>query len=267
LSICKVAVFSLVLRKKYTVKNCYLVIFNNPPNGEEGKMEKKLKSVLLTALVISLAVVAACDDGIQPDADADCIEVGGGADFAGGRPCPPDGDGDADADNDGDEELCPSILIDSVPQNAEVMVNGIPSGSFTPATLPLPRGQEVVLSFDLNDYDESPDTLIVTEDCSSPATPFVLYPLVEGEEGTLWLHNEFLGTEGEYPVAFILQEGTDLTGEIGGASVYGSITHEGLMVLVDRDTTLTGTRVSSSVLEGTWDSPRGDSGEWRIVWP
>ena len=228
-------------------------------------MEKKLETAI-AVLVLSLAIVVASCDGNGTEPDVDCIDVGGGAD-AGGDCLPVDGDADGDADNESDEDCL--ILVATEPSGAVVFVDGESTDAVTPTTLPLPQGQEVVLSFALNDYDESPATLIVDRDCTPPV-PFVLYPSVELENGTLWRNNSVTGTEGEYPVAFLLQEGPELEGEIRGAPVFGSISPEGGITLVDEGvsltTTLVGHRMNPSLLEGMWSNSGRDAGEWRLTW-
>jgi len=230
-------------------------------------MKNFFETAFVAVLVLTLVVVASCDDGIQPAADADCIDIGGGADYA-GQPCPDgDGDADSDSDSDGDLEACPAIEIDSVPQGAEVIVDGTPSGAFTPTTLVPPKGQEIELSFLLDGYDPSAVRVRVTAECSlSPEGPFVLYPSVEGTDGNARLCNTDSGICGDYSVAFISQEGPELTGEISGAPISGDVSPEGEVTLVESDTTLVGHRVNLSLLEGTWSNSLGDEGVWTLTW-
>jgi len=225
-----------------------------------------MKRLVVILAGMAVAGLSACDDGgITPDGDNDAdVCVDGPADRW-DNPCPAV-DGDADADDESDETVCPTVFVATEPSGAVVFVDGVSTDAVTPATLPLPQGQEVVVSFALNDYDESPATFFVTEDCTPPTAPFVLYPSVELENGTLWRNNSVTGTEGEYPVAFLLQEGPELTGDVGGNPLEGEISPEGEFVLYLTENEFHGHSVSPSLLEGTWFNNRGDSGDWTITW-
>jgi hypothetical protein len=204
----------------------------------------KTSFVLFTALFFAMTMWACDGDGTETDADVCC-----------------DSDVQPDGNDDGSEAVLATLTVESVPvSGASVEINGTPTGEVTPHSFEK-AVDHYTIQLTLADYDAAPEEVDLPTEGTT--VTIELFPSAEGD-WDLTFHNTETGTE-EYWSLHLDQSGELLTGYDESREYYGSISNSGEFSLFREGSvtvTMSGSRVNSSRLEGTWNSSTGSGGTW-----